>query len=137
MVKVKVTLECHFIKTQCFLRSFVLTGKVCQAKTSYFETEIEWGASSEPCMTLEKGAFRLSRPETVLQHIYPVPLPQDALLYQSTEFAIASRTAASGISQRDCELEIGGTIKKTTSWNHPKHVLSLYTTFSSCYGVRY
>ncbi|KAI4884224.1 hypothetical protein NFI96_011595, partial [Prochilodus magdalenae] len=30
------------------------TGMMCQAKTSYIETEIDWGARFEPCMTLEK-----------------------------------------------------------------------------------
>ncbi|KAE8592696.1 hypothetical protein XENTR_v10018854 [Xenopus tropicalis] len=31
----------------------------CQAKTSYTEDEILWGHRFEPCMTLEKGAFRV------------------------------------------------------------------------------
>lgn len=46
---------------------------MCQAKTSYIETEIEWGARFEPCMTLEKGSFRvdLRRFHTT----YQVPLP--------------------------------------------------------------
>lgn len=46
---------------------------MCQAKTSYIETEIEWGACFEPCMTLEKGSFRvdLRRFHTT----YQVPLP--------------------------------------------------------------
>lgn len=46
---------------------------MCQAKTSYIETEIEWGARFEPCMTLEKGSFRvdLRRFHTT----YKVPLP--------------------------------------------------------------
>ncbi|XP_071326780.1 G protein-activated inward rectifier potassium channel 3 [Trachinotus anak] len=49
------------------------TGMMCQAKTSYIETEIEWGARFEPCMTLEKGSFRvdLRRFHTT----YEVPLP--------------------------------------------------------------
>ncbi|GLD63530.1 G protein-activated inward rectifier potassium channel 3-like protein [Lates japonicus] len=49
------------------------TGMMCQAKTSYIETEIEWGARFEPCMTLEKGSFRvdLRRFHTT----YQVPLP--------------------------------------------------------------
>uniref|UniRef100_A0A3B5Q9F5 G protein-activated inward rectifier potassium channel 3 n=1 Tax=Xiphophorus maculatus TaxID=8083 RepID=A0A3B5Q9F5_XIPMA len=49
------------------------TGMMCQAKTSYIETEIEWGARFEPCMTLEKGSFRvdLRRFHTT----YKVPLP--------------------------------------------------------------
>lgn len=46
---------------------------MCQAKTSYIESEIEWGARFEPCMTLEKGSFRvdLRRFHTT----YKVPLP--------------------------------------------------------------
>ncbi|XP_071372157.1 G protein-activated inward rectifier potassium channel 3 [Centroberyx affinis] len=49
------------------------TGMMCQAKTSYIETEIEWGARFEPCMMLEKGSFRvdLRRFHTT----YPVSLP--------------------------------------------------------------
>ncbi|XP_053545797.1 G protein-activated inward rectifier potassium channel 3 [Bombina bombina] len=35
------------------------TGMTCQAKTSYLQTEIIWGHRFEPCMTLEKGAFRV------------------------------------------------------------------------------
>ncbi|XP_063292579.1 G protein-activated inward rectifier potassium channel 4-like [Pelobates fuscus] len=35
------------------------TGMTCQAKSSYLETEILWGHRFEPCMTLEKGAFRV------------------------------------------------------------------------------
>ncbi|XP_053223235.1 G protein-activated inward rectifier potassium channel 1-like [Podarcis raffonei] len=31
----------------------------CQARTSYVEDEILWGHRFEPCMTLEKGAFRV------------------------------------------------------------------------------
>lgn len=46
---------------------------MCQAKTSYIETEIEWGARFEPCMTLEKGAFRVDLRR--FHSTYPVPLP--------------------------------------------------------------
>ncbi|OCT71112.1 G protein-activated inward rectifier potassium channel 3-like [Xenopus laevis] len=35
------------------------TGMTCQAKSSYLETEIMWGHRFEPCMMLEKGAFRV------------------------------------------------------------------------------
>ncbi|XP_063292866.1 G protein-activated inward rectifier potassium channel 4-like [Pelobates fuscus] len=35
------------------------TGMTCQAKTSYTEDEILWGHRFEPCMSLEKGAFRV------------------------------------------------------------------------------
>ncbi|CAI5795366.1 G protein-activated inward rectifier potassium channel 4-like [Podarcis lilfordi] len=35
------------------------TGMTCQARTSYVEDEILWGHRFEPCMTLEKGAFRV------------------------------------------------------------------------------
>ncbi|XP_062995070.1 G protein-activated inward rectifier potassium channel 4-like [Elgaria multicarinata webbii] len=35
------------------------TGMTCQARTSYVEDEILWGHRFEPCMSLEKGAFRV------------------------------------------------------------------------------
>ncbi|KAJ7305358.1 hypothetical protein JRQ81_011289 [Phrynocephalus forsythii] len=35
------------------------TGMTCQARTSYVDDEILWGYRFEPCMTLEKGAFRV------------------------------------------------------------------------------
>ncbi|KAG9328270.1 hypothetical protein JZ751_015458, partial [Albula glossodonta] len=50
------------------------TGMMCQAKTSYIETEIEWGARFEPCMTLEKGAFRVDLRR--FHSTYQVPLPR-------------------------------------------------------------
>uniref|UniRef100_A0A667YX34 G protein-activated inward rectifier potassium channel 3 n=1 Tax=Myripristis murdjan TaxID=586833 RepID=A0A667YX34_9TELE len=49
------------------------TGMMCQAKTSYIETEIEWGARFEPCMTLEKGSFKVDLRR--FHATYPVPLP--------------------------------------------------------------
>ncbi|KAG7242171.1 hypothetical protein INR49_024217 [Caranx melampygus] len=49
------------------------TGMMCQAKTSYIETEIEWGARFEPCMTLEKGSFRVDLRR--FHSTYKVPLP--------------------------------------------------------------
>lgn len=60
------------IKTNFHL-IILYTGMMCQAKTSYIETEIEWGARFEPCMTLDKGSFRvdLRRFHTT----YQVPLP--------------------------------------------------------------
>lgn len=80
-------------KTWCFLRSFdnfVLTGMMCQAKTSYIETEIEWGARFEPCMTLEKGAFRVDLRR--FHRTYPVPLPpysaQDAHHLQTLQVGV-------------------------------------------------
>lgn len=47
---------------------------MCQAKTSYIETEIEWGARFEPCMTMEKGAFRVDLRR--FHSTYPAPLLQ-------------------------------------------------------------
>ncbi|RXM91268.1 G protein-activated inward rectifier potassium channel 4 [Acipenser ruthenus] len=35
------------------------TGMTCQARTSYKDDEIVWGHRFEPCMSLEKGAFRV------------------------------------------------------------------------------
>ncbi|KAF6739657.1 G protein-activated inward rectifier potassium channel 4 [Oryzias melastigma] len=49
------------------------TGMMCQAKTSYIETEIEWGARFEPCMTLEKGSFKVDLRR--FHSTYQVPLP--------------------------------------------------------------
>ncbi|CAN9514351.1 unnamed protein product [Ophioblennius macclurei] len=49
------------------------TGMMCQAKTSYIESEIEWGARFEPCMTLEKGSFRVDLRR--FHSTYQVPLP--------------------------------------------------------------
>uniref|UniRef100_A0A3Q2V224 Si:ch211-113j13.2 n=1 Tax=Haplochromis burtoni TaxID=8153 RepID=A0A3Q2V224_HAPBU len=49
------------------------TGMMRQAKTSYIETEIEWGARFEPCMTLEKGSFRVDL--RWFHTTYKVPLP--------------------------------------------------------------
>ncbi|KTG34664.1 hypothetical protein cypCar_00031925 [Cyprinus carpio] len=46
---------------------------MCQVKTSYIETEIECGARFEPCITLEKGAFRVDLKR--FHSTYPVPLP--------------------------------------------------------------
>lgn len=70
---------------------------MCQAKTSYIETEIEWGARFEPCMTLEKGSFRvdLRRFHTT----YQVPLPncsasQAHLLMTLTDCNLQSHIAS-------------------------------------------
>ncbi|XP_069460966.1 G protein-activated inward rectifier potassium channel 4-like isoform X2 [Ambystoma mexicanum] len=49
------------------------TGMTCQAKTSYLETEIIWGHRFEPCMTLEKGAFRVDYRR--FQKTFEVDLP--------------------------------------------------------------
>lgn len=46
---------------------------MCQAKTSYIETEIEWGSRFEPCMTREKGSFRVDLRR--FHATYKVPLP--------------------------------------------------------------
>lgn len=94
---------------------FVYTGMMCQAKTSYIETEIEWGARFEPCMTLEKGSFRvdLRRFHTT----YQVPLPncsasQVHLFMALADFKLqdskASRdwgTQADGIAEEDKDKE--------------------------------
>ncbi|KAM9310026.1 LOW QUALITY PROTEIN: G protein-activated inward rectifier potassium channel 3 [Pholidichthys leucotaenia] len=48
------------------------TGK-SQEETSYTETEIEWGACFEPCMTLEKGSFKVDLRR--FHATYQVPLP--------------------------------------------------------------
>ncbi|KAK9962486.1 hypothetical protein ABG768_007848 [Culter alburnus] len=66
------------------------TGMMCQAKTSYIESEIEWGARFEPCMTLEKGAFRVDLRR--FHRTYPVPLPpcsaQDAHHLQNLQVGV-------------------------------------------------
>ncbi|KPP68389.1 G protein-activated inward rectifier potassium channel 3-like [Scleropages formosus] len=51
------------------------TGMMCQAKTSYIETEIEWGARFEPCITVEqKGSFRVDMRR--FHSTFRVPLPR-------------------------------------------------------------
>ncbi|XP_067094220.1 G protein-activated inward rectifier potassium channel 3-like [Osmerus mordax] len=94
------------------------TGMMCQAKTSYIETEIEWGARFEPCMTLEKGSFRVDLRR--FHSTYKVPLPQcsasEAQQVQTLgdcELRDASRTSgdwepwgeAEGEAKRDWERE--------------------------------
>ncbi|NWH48893.1 KCNJ5 protein, partial [Fregata magnificens] len=46
---VEATGKCHCLAA----------GMTCQARTSYTEDEILWGYRFEPCMSLEKGAFRV------------------------------------------------------------------------------
>jgi len=72
---------------------------MCQAKTSYIETEIEWGARFEPCMTKEKGSFRvdLRRFHTT----YKVPLPNCSASQANqllADFKVLSHKGC-----RDCE----------------------------------
>ncbi|KAH0623350.1 hypothetical protein JD844_031589 [Phrynosoma platyrhinos] len=45
----------------------------CQARTSYVEDEILWGHRFEPCMTLEKGAFRVDY--TKFEKTFEVQIP--------------------------------------------------------------
>ncbi|XP_026227504.1 G protein-activated inward rectifier potassium channel 3-like isoform X2 [Anabas testudineus] len=87
------------------------TGMMCQAKTSYIETEIEWGARFEPCMTLDKGSFRVDLRR--FHATYQVPLPNCsarqtrqlmALVDCEVQDAKACRdrcTCAEGIAEED------------------------------------
>lgn len=74
---------------------------MCQAKTSYIETEIEWGARFEPCMTLEKGSFRvdLRRFHTT----YQVPLPDCSASQVQQLMALADRKLQDSRASRDWE----------------------------------
>lgn len=76
---------------------------MCQAKTSYIETEIEWGARFEPCMTLEKGSFRvdLRRFHTT----YKVPLPNCSASQAHQLMALA-----------DCKVQNHRTSQNWESW---------------------
>ncbi|CAM2107744.1 unnamed protein product [Caretta caretta] len=49
-------------------------GMTCQARNSYIEDEILWGYRFEPCMTLQKGAFRVdyNRFEKTFEVLTPV-----------------------------------------------------------------
>ncbi|XP_017281899.1 G protein-activated inward rectifier potassium channel 3 [Kryptolebias marmoratus] len=77
------------------------TGMMCQAKTSYIETEIEWGARFEPCMMREKGSFRvdLRRFHTT----YKVPLPNCSASQAHQLMALAECRAQSHKACRNWE----------------------------------
>ncbi|XP_043114867.1 G protein-activated inward rectifier potassium channel 2-like [Puntigrus tetrazona] len=77
------------------------TGMMCQAKTSYIETEIEWGARFEPCMTLEKGAFRVDLRR--FHSTYRVPLPPFSAQEQHH-------------LQTQARLELQETVKDRVTW---------------------
>ncbi|KAM4735591.1 LOW QUALITY PROTEIN: G protein-activated inward rectifier potassium channel 3 [Anableps anableps] len=83
------------------------TGMMCQAKTSYIETEIEWGARFEPCMTLEKGSFRvdLRRFHTT----YKVPLPNCSASQAHQLMVLAECKVQSHTACRDWEAWAEGT----------------------------
>ncbi|XP_037641770.1 G protein-activated inward rectifier potassium channel 2 [Sebastes umbrosus] len=80
-----------------------MSGMMCQAKTSYIESEIEWGARFEPCMTLEKGSFRvdLRRFHTT----YQVPLPN-----------CSASQAQQLMSLADCKLQDSKISRDWGSW---------------------
>ncbi|XP_051535101.1 G protein-activated inward rectifier potassium channel 3-like [Myxocyprinus asiaticus] len=78
------------------------TGMMCQAKTSYIETEIEWGARFEPCMTLEKGAFRVDLRR--FHSTYPVPLPP------------CSARDANHLQTLQAGLELQESLKESVNW---------------------
>lgn len=86
---------------------FFLPGMMCQAKTSYIETEIEWGARFEPCMTLEKGSFRvdLRRFHTT----YKVPLPNCSASQAQQLTALAGCNVQCHTACRDWEAGTEGT----------------------------
>ncbi|KAM9724424.1 G protein-activated inward rectifier potassium channel 3 isoform 1-T1 [Menidia menidia] len=95
------------------------TGMMCQAKTSYIETEIEWGARFEPCMTQEKGSFRvdLRRFHTT----YRVPLPNCSASQAHQLMALVDYKAQSYKGCKDCdawEEETGGMEDREKSPSH-------------------
>ncbi|XP_033496968.1 G protein-activated inward rectifier potassium channel 3 [Epinephelus lanceolatus] len=99
------------------------TGMMCQAKTSYIETEIEWGARFEPCMTLEKGSFRVDLRR--FHSTYKVPLPdcsasQVHQLMLLAEDSKASNwgTWAEGTAEEDKDKQPNGPINVTKGSRH-------------------
>ncbi|XP_008283220.1 G protein-activated inward rectifier potassium channel 3 isoform X2 [Stegastes partitus] len=93
------------------------TGMMCQAKTSYIETEIEWGARFEPCMTLEKGSFRvdLRRFHTT----YQVPLPHCSASQANQLLTLSDHKLQSQKSGRDWETWTEGTTEDDKSKQPP------------------
>ncbi|XP_035988096.1 G protein-activated inward rectifier potassium channel 3 isoform X2 [Fundulus heteroclitus] len=95
------------------------TGMMCQAKTSYIETEIEWGARFEPCMTLEKGSFRvdLRRFHTT----YKVPLPNCSASQAHQLMVLAGCKAQSHQACKDWEAWAEGTAVEDKD-KSPSHI---------------
>ncbi|KYO42656.1 G protein-activated inward rectifier potassium channel 4-like [Alligator mississippiensis] len=71
------------------------TGMTCQARTSYVEDEILWGYRFEPCMSLEKGAFRVdySRFEKTFEVQTPVVSAKE--MYEMREMEHQDRSTLS------------------------------------------
>lgn len=67
----------------------------CQARTSYVEDEILWGYRFEPCMSLEKGAFRVdySRFEKTFEVQTPVVSAKE--MYEMREMEHQDRSTLS------------------------------------------
>uniref|UniRef100_A0A3P9N6G3 G protein-activated inward rectifier potassium channel 3 n=1 Tax=Poecilia reticulata TaxID=8081 RepID=A0A3P9N6G3_POERE len=88
------------------------TGMMCQAKTSYIETEIEWGARFEPCMMLEKGSFRvdLRRFHTT----YKVPLPNCSASQAHQLMVLAGCKVQSHTAYRECDAWAEGAAEEET-----------------------
>jgi len=124
VVKFNIKLECVSLDVMLsrIVWQLVLTGMMCQAKTRLLSRR---RSNGNPCMALEKGAFR---PETVPQHIISgASSARCALLHLGY---ILCKSDCRNLSKRvwtGNRLALG-TIKKTTSVNHQKHVLSLSTT---------
>lgn len=93
-------------------------GMMCQAKTSYIETEIEWGARFESCMILERGSFRvdLRRFHTT----YQVPLPHCSASQVHQLMALADCKLQDSKASRDWGTWAwngrGGQRQETISW---------------------
>ncbi|MEQ2220980.1 hypothetical protein ILYODFUR_011128 [Ilyodon furcidens] len=94
-------------------------GMMCQAKTSYIETETEWGARFEPCMTLEKGSFRvdLRRFHTT----YKVPLPNCSASQANQLMVLGGCKVPSHKSCRDWEAWAEGTAVEDKD-KSPSHI---------------
>ncbi len=129
MVKVIVSLPLwqDMMLSQNRLTTLFLTGMVCQAKTSYIETEIERGARFEPCMALEKEKFRVDLRRFHTQHISGASYAahKSSITYRPCTWDWSSRNLWKAVLTGNWV----GTTKKTTLWNHQEHVHSLYTTF--------
>lgn len=68
-----------------FLLIILSTGMMCQAKTSYIEPEIEWGARFDPCMTLEKVSFRVDLRRFHSTYVVPLPTCSASQAHQLTK----------------------------------------------------
>ncbi|XP_075184801.1 G protein-activated inward rectifier potassium channel 3-like [Anomaloglossus baeobatrachus] len=94
------------------------TGMTCQAKSSYIESEIIWGHRFEPCMTLEKGAFRVDYKR--FHKTFEVQLPrcsakelEEMKEQEGEEFSLCWENADFSTGRRDTVMDGGGDEEET------------------------